>query len=487
MMRYLLIFLLPLVTLLQAESFEEFKQAEMKAFKAYKDALDKEFADYLNQPWKPFDSKKSKAKLKPKPQVIKPIETVKEPGKKAPVIEVPKIKKEVKVAKIEKVPEVEPVIVKVPEAKVTPQNINMAKTQIIFYGHKLVIKYENPLDNRYSTMMNRQKISDAWKAFATSEYVELLNQVKESVKVLNLNDWGQIKLLEKIGGKLFRNRNESRLFTWFIFTKLGYDIKVGFARQNVVLMTPINTNLYSTTYFKIGGKKYYAIDYTGGKKVGRIKTYEKPHPAAKNSFDLRIDKRPMLKQYKTSRSVAFKYKNREYKLDLDYDKVYVAYYKNYPQVEYDNYFKAPVSPIADASFKNNVAKLIEGKGEVEAVNLLLRLVQKGFDYKIDQTQFGYEKVMLPEETLFYPYSDCEDRSILFSKLVNDLLGLEVVGIKFPEHLATAVVLKSRLSGGTSFVKDGKRYYIADPTYLGADVGMIPPRYKGVGFEVIKGN
>ena len=477
-----------------AESFDDYVQGEMKAFKAYKDALDKEFSDYLNQPWKSFKSVKSQPKLDPKPQVIKPIKLVKivkVPGKapiKKPLVEVPVVKQEVKVPVIAKLPPVVPVVVTVPKAVVTPKTVDASKNAVNFYGHRLYINYTNPLDNTYTTKINKDKMKSAWDKFATSEYVELVKQVQSTIKVLNLNDWGRIKLLEKVGQKVFRNRNEARLFTWFVFTKLKYDIKVGFTRQHVVLLTPINTMVYSTTYFTIDRKKYFAIDFTNSKtNLSKIRTYEKSHPRAKLDFDLRIDKRPKLKYVKATKKVKFKFNDRDYKVDLDYDKVYVAYYRNYPQVAYPNYFRAPVSPLADVSIRNSVAKLIEGKGEVEAVNLLLRLVQRGFKYQIDETQFRREKVMLPEETLFYPYSDCEDRAILFSKLVRDLLGLEVVGIKFPAHLATAVVLKSRLSGGTSFRKNGKRYYMADPTYMGANVGMMPSRYKGVKFEVINAN
>lgn len=474
-----------------AESFDDYVQGEMKAFKAYKDALDKEFSEYLNQPWKSFKSVKSEPKLDPKPKVIKPIKTVKiikVPGKapiKKPLIDIPVVKKEVKIPVIKKLPPVVPIAVVVPKAKVTPKTVDASKTMVNFYGRVLYIQYTNPLDNVYATMINKNKMKSAWDKFATSEYVELLNQVQDTIKVLNLNDWGRIKLLEKIGKKVFRNKNEARLFTWFIFTKLKYDLKVGFTREHVVMLTPINTMVYSTTFFTIDRKKYFAIDFTNSKtNLSKIRTYEKSHPRAKSNFDLRIDKRPKLKQVRATKKVAFTFNKRDYKLDIDYDKVYVAYYRNYPQVAYPNYFRAPVSPLANVSIRNNIAKLIEGKGEIEAVNLLLRLVQRGFEYQIDETQFRKEKVMLPEETLYYPYSDCEDRAILFSKLVRDLLGLEVVGIKFPAHLATAVVLKSRLSGGTSFVQRGKKYYMADPTYMGANIGMMPARYKGQKFEVI---
>ena len=68
------------------------------------------------------------------------------------------------------------------------------------------------------------------------------------------------------------------------------------------------------------------------------------------------------------------------------------------------------------------------------------------------------------------YSDCEDRSILFSSLVRDLLGLDVVLIYYPNHLATAVRFSSNVSGDY-LEMDGKRYVLCDPTYVNAPVGV----------------
>ena len=54
-----------------------------------------------------------------------------------------------------------------------------------------------------------------------------------------------------------------------------------------------------------------------------------------------------------------------------------------------------------------------------------------------------------DEPLFYPYSDCEDHSVLFAYLVRELPGLEVIGLDYPGHVATAVRF-SRVSRGGLF-------------------------------------
>jgi len=77
---------------------------------------------------------------------------------------------------------------------------------------------------------------------------------------------------------------------------------------------------------------------------------------------------------------------------------------------------------------------------------MLRFVQTAFKYKTDNENFVREKPLFPEETLYYEYSDCENRSILFAHLVQELLVLEVIGLNYPGHIATAVRFNTNVTG-----------------------------------------
>ena len=76
-----------------------------------------------------------------------------------------------------------------------------------------------------------------------------------------------------------------------------------------------------------------------------------------------------------------------------------------------------------------------------------------------------------------------DRSILFSVLVKDLTGLDVVLLYYPGHLATAVCFNTDVSGDYLIV-EGRRFVVCDPTYINASVGMTMPQYRAVAAEVI---
>ena len=131
-------------------------------------------------------------------------------------------------------------------------------------------------------------------------------------------------------------------------------------------------------------------------------------------------------------------------------------------------------------FKENIS----AGSEPEAAEMILNFVQTAFEYKTDDEQFGYETPMFPDETLNYPYSDGEDRAILFATLARDLLGLDVVLMHYPNHIAAAVCFNSDVSGD-SVMHKGRKYIVCDPTFIGAPVGVTMPGMNNAEAEIIE--
>jgi hypothetical protein len=65
---------------------------------------------------------------------------------------------------------------------------------------------------------------------------------------------------------------------------------------------------------------------------------------------------------------------------------------------------------------------------------------------------------------------------LFAWLVRQLLGLDVIGLDYPGHIATAVQLKTAVKGDV-VTFNNKDYTVADPTYINARLGMTMPAFK----------
>ncbi len=115
---------------------------------------------------------------------------------------------------------------------------------------------------------------------------------------------------------------------------------------------------------------------------------------------------------------------------------------------------------------------------------ILNWVQTAFQYEYDDKVWGHDRAFFAEETLYYPYCDCEDRAILFTRLVRDLLGLKCILVYYPGHLASAVCLKQQVNGDYISL-DGDVYTICDPTYIGAPVGITMPEMDNRSAKVIK--
>ena len=140
------------------------------------------------------------------------------------------------------------------------------------------------------------------------------------------------------------------------------------------------------------------------------------------------------------------------------------------------YANTPLSEHTKKILYPPLAAAIATCNQREAVSKLLNWVQTGFEYEYDDKVWGHDRAFFAEESLFYPFCDCEDRSILFSRLVRDLLHLEVALVYYPGHLATAVCFDDDIDGDAVTV-DNRRFIICDPTYIGAPVGAQMPNLR----------
>ena len=267
--------------------------------------------------------------------------------------------------------------------------------------------------------------------------------------------------------------------------KMGYDIRIGYNKNKIFLLIPTNSNIYSTSYLIIDNRYYYVISFETENldKNLQLFTYEFIYPNSNKKIDLEIIDVPRINLDITELVLSFNYDNKEYIVPLKLSTNLIRFYNSYPQTDLHIYFKAPIYCQTEESIIKAFKPILKDKSEAESVNMLLRFVQTAFSYKNDFKQFGKEKAMFPDEVLYYRYSDCEDRSILFAHLVDKLLNLKVIGLKYPGHVATAVLLNDSVNG--YFIEyNNKKYVICDPTYINADLGYTLPQYKNIHPELV---
>jgi hypothetical protein len=185
-----------------------------------------------------------------------------------------------------------------------------------------------------------------------------------------------------------------------------------------------------------------------------------------------------------NKQISFPYKGITYQFPIQVNQTIVEIMEDYPYFSESQYLEVPLSNITFNSLIPQLKEVLAGKSHSDAVQLLAAFTRSSFEYKEDKSFFGKSKPMIADEVLYYPYSDCEDRSALFYQLVKTLLDLPMVAIAYEDHL-TIGVNSQELKGDAVWFK-GKPYYICDPTGpANSDIiGKFPLGYENKSFDII---
>lgn len=487
---------------LAQDDYQKWLSKEKEKYNKFLSEDDKKFADFLRKEWtqvglsvpdKPFDkpktpnpviSKPTKVKTEDKeiekdiPSNITPIEKVTPPSDIKTNTE-PE-------TKISEPPLSTNEITTVPGLDLQKNNLS---NDIRFYGTDLKYFYNDELKVYLNAKLNKDAIADYWVEMNSKNYKDCIAQALYYKEKHKLNDWGYLGVLYDISKIVYpKNPNERYMFCWFMLIKSGYLVRVGFMDDRIGLLIGSKHKLFDKLFYfqKDIEYKFYCVvlDNKETEWSGNIKIYKVDFPTALNPFEFNLTASPLLPEIIGTRQINFSYDDAKYDIEMKYNKNLIDFYKNYPFSDFSIYFSSPPSSLAENSLVNSLQPLIKNKNEYEAVNFLLRFTQSATEYQTDQEQFDREKPLFVEESLCYAYSDCEDRSVLFSYLVSELLGLDVIGIDYPNHIATAVNFKSEVKG-TFFTHNNKKYVICDPTYLDADVGMLMPGYEDQESNIIE--
>ncbi len=352
----------------------------------------------------------------------------------------------------------------------------------IAYGG-LAFYLNNSLNRKCSLNgLNENAIADAYEALCNSDYKPLLADCAQIRKDLRLNDWGVFTLVRQVADTYCGTANESIVMQQFLLNEMGYKARMArkATEDKMMLFVATDCSIYAHPYITLNGQNYYNL--SGNNEQCQFYMCQKDSPKAKNSVGMQLKEAPLFPG--TVVSSTHQAKGSAARVTVDVPKALMDFYKDYPQCDYSVYFNAPVNAAMENRILSSLAPLVQGRNEADAANILINFVQTAFQYQTDSQQFGYEKPFFVEELFYYPYSDCEDRAMLFSYLVRKLLGLDVVLLDYPEHIATAVRFNGNVSGDYLMV-NGRKYIVCDPTYIGASIGMTMPRYKTVSAKVLK--
>ena len=440
------------------EQFDTFRREVHQQYESYNDSINKVFIKSIKENWVKF-------------QVSYPIPVPKKPVPQMDVQAVPNgIDSSLELS-----------IDSIIRQKYSSEDINLwdisdsnkeegRKAVVSYYGSELQFlhfpEYKFLLAN-----LDEKSIASVWEQLSDSPYAELINTLLFYKNDMNLNDWGIFQLLDRIAEAFYPDKkNEQTIFSVFIMNQLGFRMKIGKCANKLVHLVPFQTTVYGKPFITFESERYYVLENT--KTDEGIYSYTIDYPSSTKHINLHIP-RP----FRLSLALHTKHcKVEDQAYNININKNLIDLFQSYPQTVISIYANTPISNITRKSLEKELLPKLSDKTELEAVNYLLRFVQTSFEYKNDLQQFGYEKFFFAEELFYYPFSDCEDRSVLFSQLVRRFLGLQVVLLDYPDHVTTAVKFNTPISGDFVNVK-GEKYIVCDPTYLHAKVGQSIPRYK----------
>lgn len=448
------------------EGFEKFVKERDEAIKK----MDDEFKEFLKKEWINYELfKAEQRKPEPKPNT----EPTYSGGKKEKAVQL-KIEAPKKVESMAVAPDL-PIM-----AKSTPADYSPSKSSMSFYGANLNFGYDPKFVTNLSGTISEELISEKWEAMSQTNYNDLINQLVGFKTDMNLNDWGYYLLVKNSSKRIASDENAQVFLEWFLLTKSNYKARLAFKGSKLYLLLPSQNNIYGMPFFTFDNLRYYLING----KESDIFTYDKDFPEARVVMDLNLYKSINTTAELKTRNLKFEYDGQEYSFDIKYNMSAINFYKDYPLADIEVYFDATITPQTKESIADALLPIIKDMPEDEAAMFLLHFVQTAFAYQTDQQQFGQEKFFFPDELFYYPYSDCEDRSVLFSYLVKQLLDLDVIGLNYPGHMATAVKFNKEVVGDYINYK-GDKYVVCDPTYVNAPIGQTMPQFADANAIVVE--
>lgn len=453
--------------------FDNYKEQRRKEFEEYRRKRNEEFASFIRNKWGNFASKP--VTPKPKDETVPPIVIPKD--------NIPPINPNPKPISFEDVtpapkpkPQPEPIkpIEEVPITTVQPS------VSFRFFGTTDKARFDKKNCIRLSSL-EENSIADAWLAMSEETYTNLIHDCLSLRKKYELCDWAYLMMLRNVAETIYgKTTNEAVLLTAYLYCQSGYQMRLAIDGQKLCLLIASRHHIFEKPYYEIDGAKYYPFLHDGESMNNRVQICTASFPKEKSMSLLVPAAQKFAINYNGERLIkSERYPNVAATVKINQN--LMSFYNTYPTSMLDNNIMKRWAMYANTPLALDVAKqlypqlkpLISGKTQLDAVNILLNWVQTGFMYEYDDKVWGGDRAFFAEESLYYPYCDCEDRTILFTRLVRDLLGLKCILIFYPGHLAAAVCFTNSVDG--DYIQlNGRKYIVSDPTYIGAPVGLTMP-------------
>ena len=469
--------------------FDTFIVNTKKYYESFRDSINKNYADFLEKTWS--NASFHGIEKRQKDKEVKP--TIEEPddnkNRKDRVI-----KGEIVPIMEDRRPQPQPV------APIEENKMTKDFHEFVFYGTTMKVRWGGASVFKFSAINNKE-VAKAYRMFSAEEYKNLLHDCLDLRKKHDLCDWAYYKMLEKMAETACgKGTNEAVFLHGMVYAQSGYMMRFAIdpEAKRLHLLCGIVERVYNYSCYRADGSLLYLLDKSTPKK---LEFCSKEYPG-EQVMSLEINNLPKLAKNLSEEKIIHA---RSYPITIrsKINKNLIQFFDEYPTSYTDNnfmtrwafYANTPASDELRNDIYPQLREKLTNAPPLLAVDMLLNWIQptygsdaqqgqKGFPYGYDNEIWGYDRAFFADETLFYPMSDCEDHAILFSRLVRDLIGLDVVLVYYPEHLAAAVCFDTDVKGDAVMV-NGRKFMITDPTLSRGKIGVTMSQYVDIDQKEIK--
>jgi hypothetical protein len=337
-----------------------------------------------------------------------------------------------------------------------------------------------------------QGFKESYNSISKTNYQPLIDSLLAYKTKYQLNDWLYYQLIRRVAQQISPKENNYGRYTfykWFMLCRSGYDARLALSHQKLIFYIYNNEEIRDIPFFIVDGKQFVCLNYHDYAQTDL--NNDPPIPVnisiaiAQKAFSYKVTMMPDFQPaHNLEKKMTFVYGHKTYhfsiKLNSDLEKAFA----NYPGVSFETYFNIPLSKETYGSLipllKNNVKGMDQKKG----VDYLMRFTRYAFLYENDDENFGREKRLSPEQTLYSTYSDCDDRAALFFYLVKEIYNLPMIALLYPTHITMAVQFSKPI--GKPIVYKGKAYSLCEPTPQAEDVkiGQMTAKLKNMPYHVV---
>lgn len=443
---------------------QTYKQERMESEQEYirfRLQANKEYQEFLLSEWKKYKAEPM-AEI-PDEEPVPPIDYV------PPVIE-----QEDKPIVADIIPTPAPAPVPEPVAPVIENTSPNKETTVLLHNTPIALRC--PIKLFGLDGIDNGSLSKAWGVLSEGQYDNLLYDCLQAREKYGFCDWAYLQLLQVIAEQVCKDRNAAVFLQAYLYMQSGYQARLArdVRGDRLYMLVASDFAIANAVYYSIDDKMFYQLNcdeeslnicpaFMTGEKPMSLLIKSEQHFVVRNSDQ----------QTRTSK--------RGVSANVSINKNLISFYNNYPTGYYNDdimtrwamYANTPLDKTVQSQLYPSLSRAVRGKQEREAVDVLLNWVQTAFEYGYDDEIWGGDRAFFAEETLYYPYADCEDRAILFSRIVRDVLHLDVALLFYPGHLAAAIRFSGEEKGDYVMIK-GSRYVVCDPTYINAPVGHTMP-------------